>query len=541
MKTKANQTIAFALAGLLALSSFALVSCDQTPPDDDPVETGDDQMIIDKTNANSVLSWGAVADGETDNTEAFKSAIAESTGGILIPAGNYYIASDVKFTKPVVMEPGAVLIPASKVTLTFAKYLDAGLYRIFGEDGDVILNGNSTSYPEWFGAIANGVTNSTDAIQRAIDCFPTGGGRVEFMPGKYKVTNTITVKQNNMTLAGAVRQTRELSPQITSTQTKKPVLHLKGTTGGNPYDGSLEDVTIENMEFTRDKMGSEGSDTILVENTIYTTLQNVGVSLSQNGVRAVNANGLRMYTIHCTTGGDLPGKEVRGIFIDGSKRGSTGILIDDLIYYAYGSPNSVTYGYKDEALVGNGDGSVGDRRITNFECSGATDYGIYIKSAGDFACDIAISDFTMDGISKTGIHLEANNPYTWQQANITNAYFRIDDGSGKASGITVTNFANVHVSNCHVDNAVGKNDGVVFNNTFNSTVESSSFSGNDYNNLVKVQGSNQVVVSGNTSDKAGSLNFTQCKNTIVTSNAMPSATLRKVSCTNSIFEYNIVK
>ncbi len=530
---------ALLLAVLLLASVGMLVGCDQAPTQN-PSETGDQSMTA-QTDKNSILSYGAVGNGETDATDAIKAALAACDGGIVIPAGQYVILSDLTFDKPVTMEPGAILLPDAKATLTFEGYLDAGLMRIFGQDGNVVLKGNTTAYPEWFGARNDGKTDSTDAIQCAIDCFPNGYGRVEFMPGKYMIKRTVTVEQSHMTLSGAVRQTRELAPQIVISHTKKPALHLKGKTSGNSYDGGLEDVTIESMEFSRAQMGTVGSDTILLENTIYTTIQNCGFSLSQNGLRAVNVNGLRLYTIHATTGGDLPGEEVRGVYIDGSKRGSTGILIDDFIYYAYGSPNSITYGYKDEAKEGAVGGSTGDRRITNFECDGSCDYGIYIKSAGDFSCDIAISDFTMDGIDTSGIYLEANNAYGWQQVNITNAYFRLANGAGKAAGITAVKFANVHATGCHFDNAEGKNTGVSFKNTFNCSVQSSSFGGGDYKNLISASECEQVIFNGNMSNVGGSASFASCKNSIVTSNAMPTVSLRQSACVNCIFDKNLAK
>lgn len=521
---------------------FSMTGCDsaQNDPSDTTEETGNNQPQVSAEPANSVTQFGAVGDGETDCTEAFKAASKSDKGSIYVPAGKYVIKSNLTISLPVRIDAGALIMIDNKITVTFEKYLDAGLYRIFGNDGNVVLQGNSVSYPEWFGGRNNGSTDSTRAIQRAIDCFPNGYGRVEFMQGKYLIIDSIVVTQSHMTLIGNSRQTRELFPMIISESASKPVLYLKGASGGNAYDGGLEDVTIENLEFSRTTMGREGSDTILLENTIYTTIQSCGFSMSQNGVRAVNVNGLRLYSVHATTGGDLPGKEVRGVFIDGSTRGSTGILIQDFIYYAYSSPNSITYGYKDVAKAGANGGSIGDRRINNFECDGSCDYGIYMSSAGDFACDISITDFTMDGIDTCGIYLEANNPYSWQQVNITNAYFRMDNKENKASALNVKNFAFVHATNCHVDNAVGKNNGFVFNNSFGSTVTACSFGGNGYNRPIAMDNCKQMVVTGNTSNVSGKLSFVNCNSIVVTSNVMPSCSLTNATCRDSIFENNLI-
>lgn len=539
MNQLAKRMITLIVAGIL-LFAMVLTGCHADPGNLDETKKEDPDMTSYAQQENSVKNFGAVGDAETDDTNAFLAAM-EASDSIYVPAGKYAIQSDITFTIPVIVEAGALIRPDIKVTVTFERHLEAGTYRIFAGDGTVMIHGNATVYPEWFGAKNNGTTDCTDAIQNAISALPENGGRVEFMPGSYLVKDTIVISQNHVTLSGVSRQTRELSPMIVSTDSKKPVLHLKGATSGNPYDGSLEDVTLEYLEFTRKEMGIEGSDTILVENTVYTTIQHCGFAHSQNGVRAVNANGLRLLTVHATTGGDIAGKEVRGVFIDGSKRGSTGILINDFIYYAYGSTNSITYGYKDEALADAIGGSTGDRRITNFECDGSCDYGIYLSSAGDFSCDIAISDFTMDGIDTCGIYLSANKAYNWQQANISNAYFRLANAKGTASAITANSFSFVHTTNCHVDNAEGTNNGIVFENTYGSTISSCSFSGGDYNHMISVKSSKQCVINGNTSNHAGSASILSSQDCIFTSNAMPNASVVKNNCKNCIFENNITK
>lgn len=531
-KIKINWIIlATVLCGMILL----FTGCNVSDPSTEPTQTG---AYVQPE--NSVKYYGAVGDEKTDDTQAFIKAISESDS-IYVPVGQYLIQSDITFDVPVEVEAGAVLNVSDGVTLIFSQYLDAGVCWIFDGSGKVLINGNATVYPEWFGAKNDGVTDSTSAIQNAIDSLSESGGRVEFMPGSYIVSDTLLITKNHMTLSGVSRQTRELSPMIVSTDSKKPVIHLKGATSGNAYDGGLEDVTLEYLEITRQEMGGEGSDTILVENTLYTTIQHCGFAHSQNGVRAVNINGLRLLTVHATTGGDIVGKEVRGVFIDGTERGSTGILINDYIYYAYNSSKSITYGYKDQVSENAIGGSTGDRRITNFECDGSCDYGIYISSSGDFSCDISISDFTMDGIDICGIYLKANNPYNWQQVNITNAYFRLANSNGKACAINVESFAFVHATNCHVDNAEGRNNGMVFKNTYGSTVSSCSFSGGDYIRIVSMNNSKQCVISTNTSNCGGQICLISCSDCILTSNSMTGASVVNNYNENCVIKDNITK
>jgi hypothetical protein len=54
-----------------------------------------------------------------------------------------------------------------------------------------------------FGAVGDGVTDDTAAIQAAIDAFPTGNGTVYFPVGTYLVTETLLVAQHRVHLEGA--------------------------------------------------------------------------------------------------------------------------------------------------------------------------------------------------------------------------------------------------------------------------------------------------------------------------------------------------
>lgn len=83
---------------------------------------------------------------------------------------------------------GGKLSPASGITLTVNGSIDAGLWQIFGGDGDV--SGEfSCLYvlPTWFGAVGDGVTDDTDAFVKAIN---VARERTLFIPkGIYNVAN----------------------------------------------------------------------------------------------------------------------------------------------------------------------------------------------------------------------------------------------------------------------------------------------------------------------------------------------------------------
>jgi len=58
-------------------------------------------------------------------------------------------------------------------------------------DGRWILANDNVMYPGWFGAVGDGTTNDTTAIQAAIDAAKTNGKRVHFPAGTYLVTSSL--------------------------------------------------------------------------------------------------------------------------------------------------------------------------------------------------------------------------------------------------------------------------------------------------------------------------------------------------------------
>lgn len=127
----------------------------------------------------TVKDFGAVGNGTTDDTAAFTAAIAASPLGVAIPAGSYKIIGTVT---GIFYSFGVVTIVTGAVS-TITNVLG---YEISVKD---------------FGAVGNGTTDDTVAIQAAFTyAIANGGGRLNIPKGTYKVSTTINLTGLNNTL-----------------------------------------------------------------------------------------------------------------------------------------------------------------------------------------------------------------------------------------------------------------------------------------------------------------------------------------------------
>lgn len=105
-----------------------------------------------------------------------------------------------------------------------------------------------------FGAVGDGVTNDTAAIQAAIDSLPNGGV-VYFPPGTYRIARTIgtndrwglKITQSNITLRGDQASLRRLNTNISTYALAYPILFV-GTPDSN-VAAATENFIVEGLNF----------------------------------------------------------------------------------------------------------------------------------------------------------------------------------------------------------------------------------------------------------------------------------------------------
>ena len=126
-----------------------------------------------------------------------------SEGAYTFPKGTYNITSNLTFNDPVYFEDGALLNISSGATVTFtSNTFSESTGQVFTGNGKV--NGLKKLMPEWFGAIGDGITDDTQAIQKALNCcedggFSAGTGNVVLLRNSYLV-DSLTVNSSFVTI-----------------------------------------------------------------------------------------------------------------------------------------------------------------------------------------------------------------------------------------------------------------------------------------------------------------------------------------------------
>jgi len=189
---------------------------------------------------SNVLDFGAIGDGVADNTSAFTTANSGSQG-LVIPAGSYAIASNVVFTVPVELYPGASFIIPNGVTLAFNGGFTAPLQKTFYTTGTGLVTFNPTKtsegFAEWWGAAVGGF-DSGAAINAAIVALL----KVQLMAGDYFTSTTIKLATPHRELRGVGYAYADTTNQVTR------ILMTDGATNTVQIGPDTEPATINDFQ-----------------------------------------------------------------------------------------------------------------------------------------------------------------------------------------------------------------------------------------------------------------------------------------------------
>jgi hypothetical protein len=150
----------------------------------------------------SVYDFGAVGDGTADDTSALAAADAAAVVAkcqLLFPSGTFRVAANTTLNSRILSAGGILTVDSGK-TLTLRGRIVAPLQQIFTGAGSVV--GVRECYPEWFGAVGDGVTDDLAALNKAHACVQAsklsrGGRQKILLAGKtYGVSASWVVAPN---------------------------------------------------------------------------------------------------------------------------------------------------------------------------------------------------------------------------------------------------------------------------------------------------------------------------------------------------------
>jgi hypothetical protein len=153
------------------------------------------------------LSKYATGDGTTDDTGNINKLITEigaEEGTIFIDAGRYRIGGSLTVPSNITILclQGGIFAIDNGVTMMINGPLEAGIYQIFSGKG--VVNGSpklTQAYPQWFGAVGNGVADDSVSIQKALNFTNV----VEFPAASYRTSATL-----NMNYSQVIRGNRSV-------------------------------------------------------------------------------------------------------------------------------------------------------------------------------------------------------------------------------------------------------------------------------------------------------------------------------------------
>ena len=388
------------------------------------------------------LMVSAPSDGVTDAYTEF-ATMRDSTYPILVTPGTYLIGTSITFSSAVRFLPGAILKPASGVTITFNGGIESGLYQIF----DISLGGSiavdesvqPVGYVEWMGGKANdsGFDN-IDMINACIVAFPL----TIFGVGDYYYSTTIAHSTAFRRVSGISRSwtgsggTRLMCTSDTADAYLLGLSSNPGSINSNLQHVEVTDLTIQR---TATIVASAACSGIRHQWTLYSRIERVetidnqfGFYISGNVQAHYKNNYARRHAAATTTTGD----QFHGYYFNGNSGlaaagGNASVYFTDNhascdvsgiatnTGYDLDGPCADTFIFRGDVTScsvgvsingGGAQGDDGDVHIIGLICDGIGSYGLYAQNLGPY-CAYNIKDnyFAPVGTSSGYTGMEFNS------------------------------------------------------------------------------------------------------------------------------------
>ncbi|MDB5479428.1 MAG: hypothetical protein JWO83_481, partial [Caulobacteraceae bacterium] len=383
----------------------------------------------------SLQAFGAAADGQADDTAAFRAAAA-SGSEIVVPKGRYRLAAKVAFAAPVRFDHGAVIEAASGTVIRFGGGVVAGPHQIFafsdGARAEFDPAVTSVAYPEWWGARPGDAGfDCQPAIQAALRACP----RTVLQGGDYYIGSTLKILDHGHSLEG-------VAPTQEGHKGSTRLMLASGTADGlqvgfdrSPGDAKrwLEHARVSDLTVQRvariENPASGFADApcgVRLQWAVTCTLERVETLEHSHGFYITGT--VHCYLRHCqalryAAGAVRANDFFNGFFMDNSaasgfNSGNASLYIQNCSTFSTQAvPFSESSGIKSHA-------GFTDTFITGFECA-LVGYGLNMNGRGSRGVDYQTEDLIVDNCvldspTSVGILITGGSKVT--AAQIHNSY-----------------------------------------------------------------------------------------------------------------------
>lgn len=414
--------------------------------------------------------YGAVCNGVADDTAAVLSAIASlGTGNFrLIIPGPTLISSNVTFGAGTVVQfsPGAYIKgQAGTEIVTVQQQVEAARAQCFSHCIAASTVGQTT-FPEWFGALRNGTSDDSSAINACYTFLNNVGGVISLAPGNYGLARAIVASVHRVSLVGAGLETTTLT------------MLLNGHDGidctgaqGNPINTPV----FSGFSLNASPQSTSGAG-INLTYTALGKLQDIQVNGFINGYNQVGATNTfftRCGASYAGTVSNFIGFNING---SGNVGGNASSVYRDCYVQGSGTSGTACIAFRAYGTY------VSDLYFDNCasaECNYGFELDYTTATAGGYA-DIELVNPVVDGYSQQGILVVSlpseqkltivggwlNSLYTGiesdgiylnsciGQVSITGVQIQGEGNAANVEAIRIINSIQVTVSNCMFSNCV---------------------------------------------------------------------------------------